>query len=236
MIVYRQRLAATLAGLGSDAKARRFALNVAIALRAGGQSSACCSARRSRRTCSRRPSSRRRSSSARSSSSGPSARSAAPRIDSVDEHAADRRARSVGLCQCLGSSRARAARARPSSAACCSACRARPRPSSASSSSIPTLLGAGAYSLWKERALLSAADLPLFLVGLVVLVPGRVALRALAAALRLDAHLRAVRVVPDRVRPGRPRDGVERRRRLAGLRARGVRRARDAPRLPRRAA
>ena len=32
--------------------------------------------------------------------------------------------------------------------------------------SIPTLLGAGAYSLWKERALLSAADLPLFLVGL----------------------------------------------------------------------
>ncbi len=33
--------------------------------------------------------------------------------------------------------------------------------------SIPTLLGAGAYSLWKERALLSAADLPLFLVGLV---------------------------------------------------------------------
>jgi undecaprenyl-diphosphatase len=32
--------------------------------------------------------------------------------------------------------------------------------------SIPTLLGAGAYSLWKERALLSAADLPLFPVGL----------------------------------------------------------------------
>jgi undecaprenyl-diphosphatase len=31
---------------------------------------------------------------------------------------------------------------------------------------IPTLIGAGAYSLWKERALLSAADLPLFAVGL----------------------------------------------------------------------
>jgi len=30
---------------------------------------------------------------------------------------------------------------------------------------IPTLIGAGAYSLWKERALLSANDLPLFLVG-----------------------------------------------------------------------
>ncbi len=32
---------------------------------------------------------------------------------------------------------------------------------------IPTLIGAGVYSLYKERALLSAADLPLFAVGLV---------------------------------------------------------------------
>ena len=32
---------------------------------------------------------------------------------------------------------------------------------------IPTLIGAGAYSLYKERALLSLADLPLFGVGLV---------------------------------------------------------------------
>ncbi len=32
---------------------------------------------------------------------------------------------------------------------------------------IPTLIGAGAYSLYKERALLSLADLPLFAVGLV---------------------------------------------------------------------
>src|SRR5947199_4941512 len=31
MIVYRERLASTLAGLGSDARARRFAVNVAIA-------------------------------------------------------------------------------------------------------------------------------------------------------------------------------------------------------------
>src|SRR5437763_815170 len=31
MIVYRERLASTLAGLGSDARARRFALNVAVA-------------------------------------------------------------------------------------------------------------------------------------------------------------------------------------------------------------
>ncbi|HEX7438783.1 MAG TPA: undecaprenyl-diphosphate phosphatase [Caldimonas sp.] len=33
--------------------------------------------------------------------------------------------------------------------------------------SMPTLIGAGLYSLWKERALLSAADIPLFGVGLV---------------------------------------------------------------------
>jgi undecaprenyl-diphosphatase len=33
---------------------------------------------------------------------------------------------------------------------------------------IPTLIGAGAYSLYKERALLSLADLPMFLVGLIM--------------------------------------------------------------------
>jgi len=33
---------------------------------------------------------------------------------------------------------------------------------------IPTLIAAGGYSLWKERALLSAADVPLFAVGFIV--------------------------------------------------------------------
>jgi undecaprenyl-diphosphatase len=33
---------------------------------------------------------------------------------------------------------------------------------------IPTLIGAGVYSLYKERALLSLADMPWFGVGLVV--------------------------------------------------------------------
>ena len=33
---------------------------------------------------------------------------------------------------------------------------------------IPTLIGAGVYSLYKERAILSVADVPLFAVGLVV--------------------------------------------------------------------
>jgi undecaprenyl-diphosphatase len=32
---------------------------------------------------------------------------------------------------------------------------------------IPTLIGAGVYSLYKERALLSMADVPMFAVGLV---------------------------------------------------------------------
>ena len=32
---------------------------------------------------------------------------------------------------------------------------------------IPTLIGAGAYSLYKERALLSVADVPMFAVGLI---------------------------------------------------------------------
>ena len=33
---------------------------------------------------------------------------------------------------------------------------------------IPTLIGAGVYSLWKQRGLLTTADLPLFAVGLVL--------------------------------------------------------------------
>ena len=33
---------------------------------------------------------------------------------------------------------------------------------------IPTLIGAGAYSLYKDRALLSVADVPMFAVGLVM--------------------------------------------------------------------
>ena len=32
---------------------------------------------------------------------------------------------------------------------------------------MPTLIGAGVYSLYKERALLSIADVPMFAVGLV---------------------------------------------------------------------
>ena len=66
---------------------------------------------------------------------------------------------------------------------------------------IPTLIAAGGYSLWKERALLSAADLPMFAVGFIVSLPGRLDLRALAAALRVDPRRsRPFRLVPHRVR------------------------------------
>jgi undecaprenyl-diphosphatase len=165
MIVYRQRLAATLAGLGSDARAQRFVLNVAIAfvpavvlgLAFGKAIKAhlftpvvvattfivgafvILWAERRRR---------------------------APRVDSVDAmRPLD--ALGIGLCQCFalipGTSR--------SGATIIGGMLLGLSRSAATEFSfflsIPTLIGAGAYSLWKERALLSAADLPLFLVGLV---------------------------------------------------------------------
>jgi hypothetical protein len=63
---------------------------------------------------------------------------------------------------------------------------------------MPTLIGAGAYSLYKERALLSMADLPMFAGRPGVFLLQRLALRALAAALHLDQQLCAVCLVPHR--------------------------------------
>jgi undecaprenyl-diphosphatase len=165
MIVYRERLAATLAGLGSDVRARRFALNVGIAFVPAvvlgllfgkaikahlftptvvattfivGAFVILWAERRQRPA----------------------------RIDSIDAmRPID--ALGVGLCQCFalvpGTSRSGAT-------IIGGMLLGLSRKASTEFSfflSIPTLLGAGAYSLWKERALLSAADLPLFLVGLV---------------------------------------------------------------------
>ena len=183
MIVYRERLAATLAGLGSDARGAPLRAQRRDRVRSGGRSWASCSARRSRRISSRRPSSRRRSSSAPSSSSGRSGASARRASTSVDAmRPID--ALGVGLCQCLalvpGTSRSGATII----GGMLLGLSRRAATEFSFFLSIPTLLGAGAYSLWKERALLSAADLPLFAVGLRVLVPRRVAVRSLAAALR----------------------------------------------------
>ncbi len=165
MIVYRERLASTLRGLGSDARARRFALNVGVAFIPavilgllfgktikdhlftpvvvastfilGGFVILWAERRKS-----------------------------VPRIDSVDAMR-PRDALVVGLCQCLalvpGTSRSGAT-------IIGGMLFGLSRKAATEFSfflSMPTLLGAGVYSLWKERALLSAADLPLFAVGLI---------------------------------------------------------------------
>ena len=164
MIVYRQRLADTLTGFGSDPRARRFAINVAVAFVPAvilgllfGKAikehlftplvvattfilGAFVILWAERRT-------------------------AAPRIDSIDAmRPID--ALGVGLCQCLalipGTSRSGAT-------IIGGMLLGLSRKTATEFSfflSMPTLIGAGAYSLWKERALLSAADLPLFAVGL----------------------------------------------------------------------
>ena len=165
MIVYRQRLAETMAGLGNDQKAQRFAINVGVAFIPAvilgllfgkviqdhlftpivvattfilGAFVILWAERRK----------------------------SVPRIDSVDAmRPID--ALGVGLCQCLalipGTSRSGAT-------IIGGMLLGLSRKAATEFSfflSMPTLIGAGAYSLWKERALLSAADIPLFTVGLV---------------------------------------------------------------------
>jgi undecaprenyl-diphosphatase len=165
IVVYRQRLLETMAGLGSDLRARRFAINVATAFVpavvlgllfgkavkehlftpevvatafiVGGFIILWAERRQ-----------------------------VAARIDSVDDmRPLD--AVKVGLVQCLalvpGTSRSGAT-------IIGGMLLGLSRKAATEFSfflSIPTLIGAGLYSLWKDRALLSAADLPVFLVGLV---------------------------------------------------------------------
>jgi undecaprenyl-diphosphatase len=67
---------------------------------------------------------------------------------------------------------------------------------------IPTLVGAGVYSLWKERALLSLADLPLFGVGFFVsFLSAWVCVRWLLP-LCGQPHLHPLRLVSHRLRCG----------------------------------
>jgi undecaprenyl-diphosphatase len=165
MIVYAQRLRETLAGLGSSPKAQRFALNVGIgffpAVVLGllfgkaikehlftpvvvastfiiGGFIILWAERR---------------------------QSAVVRIESVDDMS-PLDALKVGLVQCLamipGTSR--------SGATIIGGMLLGLSRKAATDFSfflaIPTLIGAGAYSLYKERALLSVADIPVFAVGL----------------------------------------------------------------------
>ena len=165
MIVYRERLRSTMAGLGDDARARRFAVNVAIAfvpavllgllfgkaIQAhlftptvvattfilGGLVILWAERRTHRAT-----------------------------VGSVDAMR-PRDALGVGLCQCLalvpGTSRSGAT-------IIGGMLLGLSRQAATEFSfflSMPTLIGAGAYSLLRERALLSVADLPVFATGLV---------------------------------------------------------------------
>ncbi|MDQ2734669.1 MAG: undecaprenyl-diphosphate phosphatase, partial [Pseudomonadota bacterium] len=165
MIVYRQRLAETMRGLGDDKKAQRFAINVGVAFIPAvilgllfgkmiqqhlftpivvattfilGAFFILWAERRK----------------------------TVPRIDSVDAmRPID--ALGVGLCQCLalipGTSRSGATII----GGMLLGLSRRAATEFSFFLSMPTLIGAGIYSLWKERAMLSTADIPLFAVGLV---------------------------------------------------------------------
>jgi undecaprenyl-diphosphatase len=165
MIVYWQRLRETMAGLGNDAKAQRFAINVAIAflpavvlgllfgkaIKAHLFTPIVVASTfiiggfiilwAERRT------------------------NVAVRVDSVDDMS-PLDALKVGLVQCLamipGTSR--------SGATIIGGMLLGLSRQAATDFSfflaIPTLIGAGLYSLYKEHALLSLADIPLFGVGL----------------------------------------------------------------------
>ncbi|MCI4429265.1 MAG: undecaprenyl-diphosphate phosphatase, partial [Burkholderiales bacterium] len=165
MIVYWQKLRSTLLGLGNDETARRFALNVAIAfvpavllgllfgkaIKAhlftpvvvastfiiGGFIILWAEGRTSK-----------------------------VRVESVDQMSAWD-ALKVGLAQCLamvpGTSRSGATIIGGMLLGLSRRCAT----DFSFYLAIPTLIGAGAYSLYKERVILSAADIPLFSVGLV---------------------------------------------------------------------
>ncbi len=165
ILVYRERLKATLQGLGSDARAQRFTRNVAIAfcpavvlgLLFGKAIQAhlftplvvattfilggfvILWAER---------------------------RQVAARVRTVDDMSA-LDALKVGLAQCLalvpGTSRSGATII----GGMLFGLERKAATEFSFFLSIPTLIGAGLYSLWKERAMLSVADVPLFATGLV---------------------------------------------------------------------
>ena len=86
---------------------------------------------------------------------------------------------------------------------------------------IPTLFAACGYELVQEpRAARRRSDLPAFGVGFVAAFVSAFLVRALADPLRQPPRLRAVRVVPDRLRRADPRHRVRRHRAL-GLTAAG---------------
>ena len=166
MLVYAQRLRETVTGLGSDARAQRFAINVGIGFLPAAVLGVLF-AKAIKAHLFNAP-----TVAATFILGGfvilwAERRTHAVRVSTVDEMT-PWDALKVGLAQCLalvpGTSR--------SGATIIGAMLFGLSRQAATDFSfflaIPTLIGAGVYSLWKERALLSMADLPLFGVGLVV--------------------------------------------------------------------
>jgi undecaprenyl-diphosphatase len=166
MLVYAQRLRETVTGLGSDARAQRFAINVGIGFLPAAVLGVLF-AKAIKAHLFNAP-----TVAATFILGGfvilwAERRNHAVRVSTVDEMT-PWDALKVGLAQCLalvpGTSR--------SGATIIGAMLFGLSRQAATDFSfflaIPTLIGAGVYSLWKERALLSMADLPLFGVGLVV--------------------------------------------------------------------
>jgi len=167
VIVYWQRLKGVLLGLGSDARARRFVLNVAIGfLPAAVIGLLAYKAIKAHLF------------------NAPVVAGAfivgaliilwverreavAPRIDDVDD-LTPLDALKVGLVQCLGMI---PGTSRSGATIIGGMLLGLSRKAATDFSfflAIPTLVGAGAYSLWKERHALSMADAPMFGVGFVV--------------------------------------------------------------------
>ena len=166
MLVYWQRLRDTLAGLGSDVRAQRFSLNVVIGFLPAAVLGVLFS-KAIKAHLFNAPTVATTFILGGLIILWAERRNHAVRVNTVDEmRPLD--ALKVGLAQCLalvpGTSR--------SGATIIGGMLFGLSRQAATDFSfflaIPTLIGAGIYSLWKERALLSMADLPLFLVGLIV--------------------------------------------------------------------
>ena len=166
MLVYWQRLRDTLAGLGSDARAQRFTLNVIIGFLPAAVLGVLFS-KAIKAHLFNAPTVATTFILGGLIILWAERRNHAVRVNTVDEMR-PMDALKVGLAQCLalvpGTSR--------SGATIIGGMLFGLSRQAATDFSfflaIPTLIGAGVYSLWKERALLSMSDLPLFLVGLVV--------------------------------------------------------------------
>ena len=166
MLVYAKRLRDTATGLASDARAQRFALNVGIAFLPAAVVGVLLS-KVIKEHLFNAPTVATTFILGGLVILWAERRSHVVRIESVDDMG-PMDALKVGLAQCLalvpGTSR--------SGATIIGAMLFGMSRQAATDFSfflgIPTLIGAGVYSLWKERALLSMADLPIFLVGLVV--------------------------------------------------------------------